>query len=157
PRIVGSIGLLIALPALGLFVVDKIPEAASVQTLALVPGIGPSPSIVYRPFDGLVIDSNQLIMLGVALISALALWYLVTRTRLGLEMRGVVDRRQVAELRGISAAGPSRTAWTLGSVLAGLIGVAGGPLFGLSTINAIQFVVVSSAVVVLARFRNLPV
>jgi ABC-type branched-subunit amino acid transport system ATPase component/branched-subunit amino acid ABC-type transport system permease component len=157
-RIVGSIGLVIALPAIGLFFVQILgSHAASVQSLALVPGIGPEPPRVFSPFAGLTIDSDQLMMLGVAALAALSMWYLVTRTRLGLNMRALVDRREMAQLRGIAPAPASRAAWILGSTLAGLVGVIGGPLFGISTVNAIQFVVVSSAVVVLARFRSLPV
>jgi ABC-type branched-subunit amino acid transport system ATPase component/ABC-type branched-subunit amino acid transport system permease subunit len=71
--------------------------------------------------------------------------------------RAVVDRRDLASIRGINPAFTSRLAWSLGSMLAALAGVLSGPLFGLNTTTMLQFVVASSAVVVLARFRSLPI
>jgi len=46
-------------------------------------------------------------------------------------MRANVDRRELAELRGISPARVSGVAWVLISTLSGLVGVLLVPLFGL--------------------------
>jgi ABC-type branched-subunit amino acid transport system ATPase component/branched-subunit amino acid ABC-type transport system permease component len=162
PRLVGSIGLVIALPALGYFLVDvlspiKSLHLASTEYIQLVPGIGPSPATVFSLPGGGTINSDQLIILAVAAFSAVILWVIVSHTRLGLEMRSLVAGRELARLRGIAPARSSRVAWLLASLLAGAVGVVAGPLFGISPTNALQFVVVASAVVVLARFKSLPV
>jgi ABC-type branched-subunit amino acid transport system ATPase component/branched-subunit amino acid ABC-type transport system permease component len=162
PRMVGSVGLVIGLPALGYFLVQELSNIsslhlASTEYVQLVPGIGPDPAHVWMLPGGGTIDSDQLIILAVAAIAALVLWVIVSRTRLGLEMRSLVDGRELARMRGISPARSSRWAWLLASLLSGVVGVVGGPLFGISATNALQFVVVSSAVVVLARFKSLPV
>jgi ABC-type branched-subunit amino acid transport system ATPase component/branched-subunit amino acid ABC-type transport system permease component len=162
PRMVGSVGLVIALPALGYFLVQELSNIsslhlASTEYVQLVPGIGPDPAHVWVLPGGGTINSDQLIILAVGAIAALVLWVIVSRTRLGLEMRSLVDGRELARMRGISPARSSRWAWLLASLLSGVVGVVGGPLFGISATNALQFVVVSSAVVVLARFKSLPI
>ncbi|HEY1279388.1 MAG TPA: branched-chain amino acid ABC transporter permease, partial [Acidimicrobiales bacterium] len=157
-RLIGSVGLLLALPALGLETVkiltDHFPDLGlrAVQDAYSVPGIGPVPPSVYRIGSG-SINSDQLIILAATAIVVGALWLLLTRTRIGLMTRAVVDRRDLASIRGINPAFTSRLAWSLGSMLAALAGVLSGPLFGLNTTTMLQFVVASSAVVVLARFR----
>lgn len=161
-RMVGSVGLVVALPALGFFIVERLidnfgVELASLEYVALVRGLGPVPAETVTLFGTVTVNSNQLIVLATAFVAAVGLWLLVAHTRLGLNMRAVVDRRELASLRGVNPASTSRVAWMLGTLLAGLAGVISGPLFGLSGVTVLQFVVVSSAVVVLARFRSLPV
>jgi ABC-type branched-subunit amino acid transport system ATPase component/branched-subunit amino acid ABC-type transport system permease component len=161
-RLIGSVGLALALPALGLEVVNQL--AAHVPSLHLrpvtntfnVPGIGPVPPVNYHLGNG-TLNSDQLIVLVATGIAVGGLWLLITRTRIGLTTRAVVDRSDLASLRGISPTFTSRLSWGLGSALAGLAGVLAGPLFGLDSTAMLQFVVAGSAVVVLGRFRSLPI
>ena len=60
------------------------------------------------------------------------LWYVIRRTRVGLEMRAVVDRETLAALRGVNQARTSQIAWILTMVLAGLGGILITPLFQLN-------------------------
>ncbi|HLY83144.1 MAG TPA: ATP-binding cassette domain-containing protein, partial [Acidimicrobiales bacterium] len=160
-RLIGSVGLLLALPALGLEMVKILSShfphlgLRSVQDAYSVAGIGPVPPKVIHIGAG-TLNSDQLIVLAVTAIIVGGLWVLMTRTRIGLMTRAVVDRADLASIRGINPAFTSRVAWGLGSILAALAGVLSGPLFGLNTTTMLQFVVASSAVVVLARFRSLP-
>jgi branched-subunit amino acid ABC-type transport system permease component len=137
-RIVGTIGLLVMLPALiqwifvtifiKIFGWDLPGNTASTQGVP-VPGIGPSPPHIYKPFAKLVLSSDQLAVFIVAAIAALVLWYVIRRTRLGLEMRAVVDRDTLAGLRGVNPARTSAVAWIMTMILAGLGGVLIAPLF----------------------------
>jgi branched-subunit amino acid ABC-type transport system permease component/ABC-type branched-subunit amino acid transport system ATPase component len=164
-RIVGTIGLFIALPALiqwlaesfGDVVFDlRLPVAAETQAGGNAPGVGPNPAKVFRVFD-IVLDSNKIAVLVAAALSALVLWYVLRRTRAGLSMRAVVDRRDLASLRGINDARTSALAWILSMVLAGLGGILLTPIFQLSDITFSLVVFGSLAAVALAGLRSIPI
>jgi branched-subunit amino acid ABC-type transport system permease component/ABC-type branched-subunit amino acid transport system ATPase component len=165
-RIVGTIGLLVMLPALiqwifvtifiKIFGWDLPGNTASTQGVP-VPGIGPNPPHIYKPFAKLVLSSDQLAVFIVAAIAALVLWYVIRRTRLGLEMRAVVDRDTLAGLRGVNAARTSAVAWIMTMILAGLGGVLIAPLFTLSEDQYTLVVLGSLAVVVLGGLRSIPI
>ena len=165
-RIVGTIGLLVMLPALiqWIFVTIFIKifgwnlpgNTASSQGVP-VPGIGPNPPHIYHPMSKLVLSSDQLAVFIVAAIAAVVLWYVIRRTRLGLEMRAVVDRDTLAGLRGVNPARTSAVAWIMTMVLAGLGGVLIAPLFTLSEDQYTLVVLGSLAVVVLGGLRSIPI
>src|SRR5580704_498016 len=159
-RIVGTIGLLVALPNLALWIVEQInargghlPTTAEVLT---VPGLGPTPPYTWHLMKGLVLDSDQLFTLGAAAIAALGLWVVLRRTRLGLLMRADVDKRELAMLRGINTTQISGITWVLTMMLAGLGGCLLGPLYGVSDITYTLVVLGSLAAIVFAGLRSLP-
>ncbi len=165
-RIVGTIGLAVALPALvqwlvvtlgnNVLGVGFVGNTATDQG-ATVPGIGPTPADIYHVIRGVALSSDQLAVFAVAAAAAFSLWVLLRHTRVGLEMRAVVDRDNLAALRGVNAARTSAIAWILTMVLAGLGGVLIAPLF---TLNSDEFTLVvlgSLAAVVLGGLRSLPI
>ena len=159
-RIVGTIGLVVALPNLALWIVSLINSAGgnlpTNESVTTSPGLGPTPATYFHPLSGVVIDSDQIAILAAAIVSAAGLWFLLRHTRLGLAMRANVDRPELAQMRGISPARVSRVAWVLISVLAGLVGVLIVPLFGLDP-NTFTLVVLGSiAAVVFGGLRSLP-
>jgi ABC-type branched-subunit amino acid transport system ATPase component/branched-subunit amino acid ABC-type transport system permease component len=162
-RIVGTIGLLVALPALVLWFVETV--ANSVLEWGLPtnapgfqpPGIGPAPrEVVWRPLTGVAINSDQLAVFLAAGAAAVLLWLVLRHTRVGLEMRASVDRRELAGLRGVNAAKTSAVAWVLTMLLAGLGGVLIAPLFGLADVDYTLLVLGSLAAVVAAGLRSIP-
>jgi ABC-type branched-subunit amino acid transport system ATPase component/branched-subunit amino acid ABC-type transport system permease component len=162
-RIVGTIGLLVAFPALVLWLVETVGN--SVLELGLPtntpgfrpPGLGPQPSeVVWRPLSGVAINSDQLAVFLAAGAAAVLLWLVLRRTRVGLEMRAGVDRRELAGLRGVNAAKTSAVAWVLTMFLAGLGGVLIAPLFGLADVDYTLVVLGSLAAVVAAGLRSIP-
>jgi ABC-type branched-subunit amino acid transport system ATPase component/branched-subunit amino acid ABC-type transport system permease component len=164
-RIVGTIGLLVALPNLvqwlvvavgnGVFHLGLLGNTATVQG-AVAPGIGPTPAHVYHLLTSVALNSDQLAVFAVTAVSAAALWYVLRRTRVGLDMRAVVDRSGLAGLRGINAARTSAVAWVLTMLLAGLGGVLISPLFNLNSDIFTLVVLGSLAAVVLGGLRSLP-
>ena len=161
-RLMATIGILVGLPALAIEVVDILTTdahmgLASLQDAFSVPGIGPEPPTVYHFLGTGTLNSDQLAVLIVGVFAVTLVWLLMTKTRMGLKTRAVVDRRTLAATRGINPASTSRVAWVLSSMLAALAGVLSGPLFGLTLDGVLEFVVAGSAVVVVARFRSLPV
>jgi ABC-type branched-subunit amino acid transport system ATPase component/branched-subunit amino acid ABC-type transport system permease component len=141
-RIVGTIGLLVALPAFALWLVEsvgdsalglglpKVSDTASVGGIA--PGLGPQPPEILHISSGINLSTDQLAVFVAAAISAFALWLIIRRTRVGLLMRAVVDRETLAALRGVNPARSSAIAWILTMVLAGLGGILIAPLFQLN-------------------------
>ncbi len=163
PRLVGTIGVLVALPAAALLVVEVVnavfgaewPTGAGDQGLA-PPGLGPSPPVSWSITRGVTVSSDQVAVLVAAALAALGLWLLLRHTRLGLETRAGVDRADLARLRGIDTARSSRIVWVLASGLAGVAGVLIAPLFDLNPLTFDMIVFTSFTAVVFARMRSLP-
>ena len=170
-RIVGTIGILVALPNLVQWLVDavfvdwwglnltKLSEFGDSGGL-IPPGIGPTPPKVYRfewlGLDRVNLNSNQLAVFVVAALVAVLLYVIIRRTRVGLEMRAQVDREALASLRGINPRRTSGIAWMLSMTLAGLGGVLIAPLFQLNDPTYLFVVFASLAAVAIAGMRSIP-
>ncbi|MCX5582460.1 ATP-binding cassette domain-containing protein [Streptomyces erythrochromogenes] len=159
-QIVATIGLLVALPAAGLWAVELLADAGApvkpAENQFGLPGVGPSPAKSWQLTDGVGIDSDQLITWVVTALVAVALWVLMRHTRIGLRLRAAVDNRSLTELRGISADRLSSVAWMIASALAGLAGVLATPLLGLSAHDFTLFLFVSATAAVIGRFASVP-
>ncbi|MFH8891006.1 ATP-binding cassette domain-containing protein [Streptomyces sp. NPDC017949] len=159
-QIVATIGLLVALPAAGLWTVELLAGAGApvkpAENQFGLPGMGPSPARSWQLADGVGVDSDQLITWVVTAVVAVALWVLMRHTRLGLRLRAAVDNRSLTELRGISADRLSSVAWMISSGLAGLAGVLATPLLGLSAHDFTLFLFVSATAAVIGRFASVP-
>ncbi|MFI6498695.1 ATP-binding cassette domain-containing protein [Nonomuraea typhae] len=153
-QIVGTIGLTIALPALGLLLVDLL-GLPSADATALPRGLGPFPAVTLTVL-GVPLDSTQLITFGFAAAAALGLWAFMRHTPYGLRMRACVDRRRLATLRGIDADATSALAWMLGSGLAGLAGVLAVAIVGLDATAYTVLLFASATAAVFGRLRSIP-
>ncbi|GAA3810627.1 branched-chain amino acid ABC transporter permease/ATP-binding protein [Sphaerisporangium flaviroseum] len=156
-QIVGTIGLTIALPAIGLWIVELSGGVlAAADATALPRGLGPYPPVTVE-FGGVRLDSDQLITFGFAVLAAAGLWAFMRHTPYGLRMRASVDRRRLATLRGIDADASSALAWMLGSTLAGLAGVLAVPTIGLDSTAFTVMLFVSATAAVFGRLSSIPV
>ncbi|MGW6688154.1 ABC transporter permease subunit [Streptomyces sp. NPDC054961] len=159
-QIVATIGLLVALPAAGLWAVELLTDAgaplAPAENQFGLPGVGPSPATSWQLTADVGIDSDQLITWVATAVVAVALWVLMRHTRLGLRLRAAVDNRSLTELRGIDADRLSSVAWMIASGLAGLAGVLATPLLGLSAHDFTLFLFVSATAAVIGRFASVP-
>ncbi|HEY6003627.1 MAG TPA: branched-chain amino acid ABC transporter permease [Anaeromyxobacter sp.] len=79
-------------------------------------------------FLGAGISRLQLTTMGVALLFFLALWWLVTRTRLGREIRAVAESPRAARILGVNVDRVIAASFFISSALGGAAGV----LFGLA-------------------------
>ncbi|MCU1644353.1 MAG: ABC-type branched-chain amino acid transport system ATPase component-like protein [Nocardia sp.] len=160
-QIVATIGLSIALPALGLWVIDLLIEAgvgvAHVTEGMSARGLGPSPADSWHPFSWLTLDSDQITTFVFAVLAVVALWLVMRHTPLGLRMRATVDRRTLATLRGIDADAASAQAWMLSSTLAGLAGVLAIPALGVDSPSFTLLLFASATAAVFGRLRSIPV
>ncbi len=161
-KIMATVGVLVAIPAgakwiVSLLINDGHFVIPSGDQVFIAPGIGPSPAKVWHLGGVLNFDTNQLIVFAFAAVMALTLWFVLRRTALGLRMRAVVDRPDLAQLRGVDRGRTSAAAWTLGMVLAGAAGVVGAPIFNSldpATYTLVMFVAI--AAVVLGGLRSIP-
>ncbi|MGP3919483.1 ABC transporter permease subunit [Nonomuraea sp. 10N515B] len=157
-QIVATIGLTIALPALGLLVVDLtgLPPA---DATSLPRGVGPHPAVAFDvPFgiQSVRLDTDQLITFAFSAVAAAGLWAFMRHTPYGLRMRASVDRRRLATLRGIDADATSALAWMLGSGLAGLAGVLAVSVLGLDATAYTVLLFASATAAVFGRLRSIP-
>jgi ABC-type branched-subunit amino acid transport system ATPase component/branched-subunit amino acid ABC-type transport system permease component len=161
-KIMATVGVLIAVPALAEFIVAlligvghfDIPNGSLVS---LAPGLGPEPPVQWHISSALNFNSDQLIVAIVALLMAVGLWWLLKHTTIGLKMRALVDRPDLATARGVDRGRTSGFAWVLGTTLAGLAGVAGAPIFNSLTTGTYLFVLLAAtAAAVLGGFRSVP-
>ncbi|HEX7097490.1 MAG TPA: ATP-binding cassette domain-containing protein, partial [Acidimicrobiales bacterium] len=153
-KIMATVGLLVALPALGRYIVEGgistfdwgIPDA---KLVTIPPGIFRSPASVSHLWFDVTLNSNQIVVFATAAIVAVLLWVLMRHTTLGLQMRAVVDRPTLAGLRGVDDARTSAAAWIIGTMLAGLAGVVGAPVLNSLTpeqFNIAMFIAIAAAV-----------
>jgi branched-chain amino acid transport system permease protein len=77
---------------------------------------------------GYAFPTYRLVVLGIALVAALALYLLMERTRLGAMIRAGVDDMEMARGVGIPVSRLFTTVFLLGVTLAGIGGVLGGPI-----------------------------
>jgi branched-chain amino acid transport system permease protein len=148
-KIVATIGISVALPALALIIFGD-------QAIPSAPGLSTVPVATYSLF-GAVVTLDQLLtfgcVVGVVIIGTAILQF----TDVGLKIRGLVDSEAMTSLSGVS---PSRLAlgvWMGTTALAGLAGVLAAPTQALTAIGMTALMASAFAAVVAAQLKSLPV
>jgi branched-chain amino acid transport system permease protein len=77
---------------------------------------------------GALIERQTLWIWGLTAVAVLALWYLYSKTRLGLAMRACAVNREAAELMGIDTSRIVMVSFALAAALGALAGLAVAPL-----------------------------
>jgi urea transport system permease protein len=75
-------------------------------------------------FANVTLPYNRIVIIGFALVVLLLMWMVLSRTRLGLFVRGVTQNRTMASCVGVNTGRVDLLAFGLGSGIAGLAGVA---------------------------------
>jgi branched-chain amino acid transport system permease protein len=90
----------------------------------------PTPHNLQAPtrLFGFVFPTYRLVLVGVAVLAAIALYLLIDRTRLGAMIRAGVDDPQMARAVGIPVSRLFTIVFCLGAGVAGAAGVLGGPI-----------------------------
>ncbi len=99
---------------------------------------------------------HQAITMGVAILVALALRFLLYRTRIGIAMRASVDDHSLATLNGARPARVAMLAWATGCVLAAIGGILIAPGSGLDAGLLSLLIVNAYAAAIIGRLRSLP-
>ncbi len=146
-RLVSTVGLAVALPAVTLWLFGDEP-------IFRAPGLaGASPSV--HEILGVRLNTDQIVVILASVAVAIASTAILRATPFGLAVRATVDAEPLASLVGLNPSLVSAGSWALGGTLAGLAGVLVAPLIGLGPGNFFLLVVASFAAVVAARFRSL--
>jgi len=80
------------------------------------------------PILGVFFPKYRLAVVGISIVTAVALWALLERTRLGAMIRAGVDDMEMARALGIPVPRLFTAVFCLGAALAGMGGVLGGPI-----------------------------
>lgn len=107
-------------------------------------------------FGDVVATWHRIITVAIALLVAVALRFLLYRTRIGISMRAVVDSRSLAGLSGAKPSIISGASWSLGCMTAGLAGILIAPETGLVVENLALVIVVAAAAAAIAQLKSLP-
>jgi len=145
-QVVATVGLLLAIQGtvIAVFGASAMP----------FPGFLPA-GTVHLP--GVYVGLDQLVVLGVALVLAVALFAFFRRSRLGLSMQAVVDNPDLLGLAGTSPVRVRTAAWVIGLATAALSGVLLGPSVGLNAPLLTLLVVQAFGAAAVGGFSNLPV
>lgn len=74
----------------------------------------------------------RLVLIGIGIAAALALWLVWERSLWGAKLRACVDDRAIASAQGINVGAVFAIVFVIGAALAGLAGVLGGVVLGVS-------------------------
>ncbi|MFP3914953.1 MAG: branched-chain amino acid ABC transporter permease, partial [Actinomycetota bacterium] len=78
---------------------------------------------------GIPIERTSVLVIVVAILSMIALWYFVTRTKAGRAMRAVAEDKEIAALMGINVDRTIVTVFAVGGAMAGVAGLMWAILF----------------------------
>ena len=146
-KIVATIGLLVALQGL----VGVIWGADTTLT--------PTSIFATKTFTagGFRAELDQIATVALAIALALGLMAFLRYSPLGVRMRAVVDRADVAELSGVDSRRMSATGWAIGTAFAALSGILLAPFFGsLDPIVLTFFIVAATAAAIAGRLESFP-
>lgn len=98
----------------------------------------------------------DVIVVGIAFIVGVGLWWLLYRHRTGVRMRALVDDRSLLALQGVSPVRTARVAWCIGATTAVLAGALIAPLTAMSAGGMALLIMNAFAAAVIGRLRSLP-
>jgi branched-chain amino acid transport system permease protein len=98
----------------------------------------------------------RLVVLCVSIAIGLALWGLLTRTRVGMMIRAGVDDRGMLSASGVNVQRIFAMTFALGAGLAGLAGVVGGTALSISPGEDTRYLLASLVVVIVGGMGSVP-
>ncbi|MFE6648598.1 branched-chain amino acid ABC transporter permease [Nocardioides sp. NPDC057772] len=104
---------------------------------------------------GVGLPVYQLFVIGVALLVCLAVWLLMTRTRVGMIVRAATERAELAGALGINVGRWVTPVFGFGVALAGLAGVLAAPFRAITAEMGSDFIIILFAVVVIGGLGSI--
>jgi branched-subunit amino acid ABC-type transport system permease component len=143
--VVTSLGLLVALQGLSVAVFG-----ADTRSVAAI-----FPRRTFHLFD-VTVGVDQAIVVGLAVVIAVALAALLHHTRFGLRTRAVVDDRELCELAGVNTSATTTASWVLGCFLAATAGILFSPFVQLDAVLLTLLVIQAFGAAVVGRLQSIP-
>lgn len=98
---------------------------------------------------GLRYPVYRLAIIAVGLVVAAGLWFLINRTRVGMLVRAGATNREMVRALGVDVRMLYTLVFGLGALLAGLAGIAAGPIFSVQVGMGEQILIMTFVVVVI--------
>lgn len=100
-------------------------------------------------FGGLEYPSFRLLIIGVGIVTAIALYFMMAHTRLGMLVRAGASNRTMTQLMGIKVRSVFTTIFILGAALAGIGGTMIGPITAVQVGMGDSFMIPAMVVIVI--------
>jgi branched-chain amino acid transport system permease protein len=101
---------------------------------------------------------SRFITIVVGLALAVGLKIVLSRTRLGVAMRAVVDNRELAALNGVRPGRVSMFSWALGSAMAAVAGIFLSEELGTLDVQTLTLLIIAAfAAAIIGRLKSLPI
>lgn len=116
------------------------------------------PEIIYGSTPMMIIGAYptiRLFVMATAIVVGIALWYLISRTRLGSLIRAGVDDREILGTVGVDVPKIMSRVFILGAVLAGFAGVVGGSALSIAPGEDMRYLLSSLVVVIVGGMGSL--
>jgi branched-chain amino acid transport system permease protein len=141
-----TMGFLLLIADLSLWVWGGTPQI--METPRLLAGSIRIGAVVFPIYRGFV--------MAVGAVLAVALWFVLERTRLGAQIRAAVDDPEIAQAMGIRVPRLATAMFGVGAALAGLGGVLGSPFLGVYPGADLDVLTLAFAVVIIGGLGSLP-
>jgi branched-chain amino acid transport system permease protein len=149
---------------------DELPQALMTFGLMLILGDlalwiwGGTPQTLARPdwlagpvrIVGVVFPAYRLFVIAIGLLIGALLWHVQARTRMGAMIRAIADDVETARTMGINVTVFSSGAFAMGTALAALGGIVGGPIVGVHIGTELEVLLLSFVVVIIGGLGSLP-
>lgn len=100
-------------------------------------------------FGPLTIPSYRIFVVGCGLATALLLWFIIARTRIGMIVRATASNERMARALGLRTKVVFASVFAFGAMLAGLAGVLVAPLTGASLSMGTQIIILAFVVIII--------
>ncbi len=114
----------------------------------------PSDKIAYTLLE-LRITLTRVIVVLSALVIVIAVWFYLSKTRTGLNMRALADNRDISALIGIPIVKTETIAWGISGLIAGFTGLMFGDLVRLEPFVITFMVIPAISAAICGQLRNL--
>ena len=148
-KVVATIGLLVAIPALATVIFGN-------GAVTQAPGLAPQPVRVFQ-FLGVPVTLDQVIVYVCVFVTVVIGAVVLRFTDVGLKVRAMVDSPAMTDLSGTNPGLVSAGVWAVSVFFAGLTGVLAAPIIGLNSGNFTLLVAAAFAAVIAAKMRSLPI
>ncbi len=117
----------------------------------------PTPSFLRGSVDLGVFDfpAYRVFVLAVAVVACVVVWWLLSRTRIGMVVRASTERPQLTEALGINVGRWVTPVFGFGVALAGLAGVLAAPMRAVNPLMGADLIIVVFAVVVIGGLGSI--
>jgi len=117
------------------------------------------PRAIFKSMPMLVANkypTYRVVVLGIAIVIGLVLWWFLNRTKVGMMIRAGVDDRNMLAASGVNVQRVFAITFAIGAGLAGFAGVIGGTALSISPGEDTRYLMASLVVVIVGGMGSIP-